>query len=302
MRPFRRPPGPGAIDRTVPTDVVEVLTSPGVCEPRADARVGSRGRRGYSTVGSRRRRPGGWSCAGRRGSRAASSPCSPAGRCSWCSRRRLLAGCSAPLKPQTAADRTSPPELGACYVLTPKDTDAPSNATATVPCTQPHTSETFAIGDAARPRPARSTPPRPTGSWIYPTCERAFEKFIGVDESLAMRVKLSWAWFRPSQRGWDKGARWYRCDLVGGTEEASALHPAAHDRPGAVPGQAARGVAAVRPGPQRAGLRRRSPAPRRTTGARSPRSSSAARATPTPATGWCRCAHATSAPTRSGRG
>ena len=36
----------------------------------------------------------------------------------------LLGGCaSAPLKPQTAADKSTPPKLGACYVLTPKDTE-----------------------------------------------------------------------------------------------------------------------------------------------------------------------------------
>ena len=34
----------------------------------------------------------------------------------------LLAGCTAPLKPQTAADKTTPPQLGACYDLMPKDT------------------------------------------------------------------------------------------------------------------------------------------------------------------------------------
>jgi hypothetical protein len=34
-------------------------------------------------------------------------------------------------------------------------------------------------------------------------------------------VQLSWAWFRPSERGWDKGARWYRCDLVGGPADAA---------------------------------------------------------------------------------
>ncbi len=133
----------------------------------------------------------------------------------------VLAGCSAPLKPQTAADRTSPPKLGACYVLTPQDTDAPSSATTSVPCTQPHTSETFAIGTLPASTGTEYAS-KAHGKWIYPTCERAFEKFIGVDESLALRVTLSWAWFRPSQRGWDKGARWYRCDLVGGTEEASA--------------------------------------------------------------------------------
>ncbi len=133
----------------------------------------------------------------------------------------LLAGCAAPLKPETVADKTTAPTLGACYVLTPKDTEKASNITEPVACTKPHTSQTFAVGTLPAST-GESYESAGHGKWIFPTCERAFERFIGVDESLAMRVQLSWAWFRPSERGWDKGARWYRCDLVGGPAEAAA--------------------------------------------------------------------------------
>jgi hypothetical protein len=34
-----------------------------------------------------------------------------------------------------------------------------------------------------------------------------------------MRTILSWAWFRPSQQAWDAGARWYRCDVIGGGDQ-----------------------------------------------------------------------------------
>ncbi len=137
----------------------------------------------------------------------------------------LLAACAAPLKPTTTADRTTVPKLGACYVLTPADTDRSSSAIEPVPCSEPHTSETFAVGTlpATTGKDYRASG---HGKWIYPTCSRAFEKFLSVDESLALRVQLSWAWFRPSSRGWDKGARWYRCDVVGGpatTQQYAAL-------------------------------------------------------------------------------
>lgn len=133
----------------------------------------------------------------------------------------VLGACSAPLKPQTVADRATPPKLGACYVLTPQDTGQPSNASAPVPCTQQHTAQTFAIGTLPASTGKDYGSPA-HGQWIYPTCEKAFEKFLGIDESLALRVQLSWAWFRPSQRGWDNGARWYRCDLVGGRADATS--------------------------------------------------------------------------------
>ena len=127
----------------------------------------------------------------------------------------LLAACTAPLKPETVADKTTPPKLGACYRLEPADTDRPSSSSEPVSCSGQHTSQTFAVGTLPSST-GKAYKSSAHGKWIYPTCERAFERFLGVDESLALRVRLSWAWFRASERGWGKGARWYRCDVVGG--------------------------------------------------------------------------------------
>ncbi|MEO5653992.1 MAG: septum formation family protein [Marmoricola sp.] len=136
----------------------------------------------------------------------------------------LLAACAAPLKPATPADRATPPELGACYQLTPKETAELSSAAEPVACTTKHTSQTFAIGDLPKSSgSAREAAAH--GKWVYRTCQTAFEKFLGIDESLALRVQLSWAWFRPSERGWDDGARWYRCDLVGGRADSTRYAP-----------------------------------------------------------------------------
>jgi len=132
----------------------------------------------------------------------------------------LLAACSAPLKPETVADRTTPPKLGSCYVITPADTERSSNGSEPVSCSKPHTSQTFAVGTLPETT-GKGYKASGHGKWIYPTCQRAFERFLGVDESLSMRIRLSWAWFRPSPRGWEKGARWYRCDVVGGSSDAS---------------------------------------------------------------------------------
>ena len=134
----------------------------------------------------------------------------------------LTTSCTAPLQKQTAADKTVPPKLGACYRLTPKDTSERSNASAPVPCSTPHTSETFAIGELPASTGKDYGAPA-HGKWVFPVCEKAFERFLSVDESRALRVQLSWSWFRPSQRGWDKGARWYRCDLVGGRADATSF-------------------------------------------------------------------------------
>ncbi len=132
----------------------------------------------------------------------------------------LLGACAAPLKPATPADRATPPRLGACYQLTPKDTESPSSTADPVPCTTDHTAQTFAIGELPEST-GSSWKSAAHGRWIYRTCQLAFQKFLGIDDSLALRVQLSWAWFRPSEKAWDGGARWYRCDLVGGPAEAS---------------------------------------------------------------------------------
>jgi hypothetical protein len=118
-----------------------------------------------------------------------------------------------------STDSTVVPDVGACRVLTPDDVAQPSNASTTVPCTEKHTAETFAA--AALPGRFAQTAYDDQGlaAWAYRTCSDRFISFTGADESLAMRTILSWAWFRPSQQAWDAGARWYRCDVIGGGDQ-----------------------------------------------------------------------------------
>ncbi len=124
----------------------------------------------------------------------------------------------------TDADAVEPPELGACRVLAPGDIAEPDNADETVPCGRDHTAETFAVGTfpPAVARGAEYSDPD-LGAYVYETCSPKFEKFLGGDESAVMRSMLTWAWFRPSEDAWDEGARWYRCDVVAGTETSASL-------------------------------------------------------------------------------
>lgn len=134
----------------------------------------------------------------------------------------LVAGCSADgagsdVDPEQV-DAVEAPELGACRDLTPEDVALPTNATRTVPCSEPHTAQTYAVGDLpAELQDAEYDDPA-LGGFAYRTCSNRFQKFVGGDESLVMRAVVSWAWFRPSEEAWSNGARWYRCDIVGGGE------------------------------------------------------------------------------------
>jgi hypothetical protein len=122
---------------------------------------------------------------------------------------------------KTDEDPIETPTLGACRVLTPEDVAEPSNSSEVVDCSEDHTAETFAVGTFPAKLTRNGDADNPDlGAYIYDVCSKKFQSFLGGDESLVMRSLLTWAWFRPSQEAWDKGARWYRCDVVGGTEES----------------------------------------------------------------------------------
>ncbi|WP_036563958.1 septum formation family protein [Nocardioides halotolerans] len=119
-------------------------------------------------------------------------------------------------------DAVEPPQQGACRVLTPEDVALPSNATKVVDCSTRHTAETFAVGDLPPVAADAAYDAEELGAFAYQTCSTKFREFLGADESTVLRTVVSWAWFRPSEKAWEKGARWYRCDVIGGGEESKA--------------------------------------------------------------------------------
>jgi hypothetical protein len=134
----------------------------------------------------------------------------------------ITTACGNPLRHEADADRLTPPKVGACRDLEAADLDEATNSSPVVPCSHEHTAQTFAVGTLP---PATGTAYRDArhGAFVFGACTTAFREFLGVDESLALRVRLAWAWFRPSEKGWGRGARWYRCDVVGGPEGATKL-------------------------------------------------------------------------------
>jgi len=122
---------------------------------------------------------------------------------------------------QESIDSIETPELGACRLLTPEDITETSNASDVVDCKDDHTAETFAIGTFPKSLTSDGDAENvDLGGYIYKTCNERFQSFLGGEESAVMRSTLTWAWFRPSDEAWDKGARWYRCDVVGGGEQS----------------------------------------------------------------------------------
>lgn len=119
-------------------------------------------------------------------------------------------------------DATDPPDLGSCRVLTPDDVEQPANATKTVDCSEKHTAQTFLVDDLPASFADSAYDDPAVGKYAYDRCSKAYADFLGADESLVLRTILSWAWFRPSDKAWAQGARWFRCDVVGGTSNSDA--------------------------------------------------------------------------------
>ncbi|RYE76309.1 MAG: hypothetical protein EOO74_08640 [Myxococcales bacterium] len=137
----------------------------------------------------------------------------------------VLAGCaSGPLAEDKPSDATKPPTLGACRTLSPGDVEKSVDDSEEVSCARKHTAETFLVSSLPAATGTKYAA-RAHGAHVHRTCSVAFQKFIGADESLAMRTRLSWAWFRASEKGWAKGARWFRCDVVGGQAQDKAFRP-----------------------------------------------------------------------------
>lgn len=141
----------------------------------------------------------------------------------------LLTACS--LDKETDADKLTTPELGACRDLRAADLEKASNGTEVVPCSEDHTAQTFAVGTLPEST-GTGYRDRKHGRFVYRTCQKAFGEFLGADESLVLRIRLSWAWFRPSETAWEKGPRWYRCDVVGGPVDAKELRDLPEDARG----------------------------------------------------------------------
>jgi hypothetical protein len=118
---------------------------------------------------------------------------------------------------------TAAPDVGACRVLTPEDVARPTNDTTPEACTKPHTAQTYAVDSLPARFAHASYDDGDVAAYAYRTCTQQFMDFTGADESLAMRTILGWAWFRPSPSAWQDGARWYRCDVVGGGDHSTKL-------------------------------------------------------------------------------
>lgn len=148
------------------------------------------------------------------------------------------------------------PELGSCRVLEPADAEQRANSGDVVDCAAgEHTAQTFAVGSFPDELTDASYTDERLGEFVFETCSDRFASFIGGDESASLRSLVSWVWFRPTEDAWEAGARWYRCDVVGGADTSSTYRPLPEDATGLLNDRPDEWMACVR-GPQVAGAER----------------------------------------------
>ncbi len=131
--------------------------------------------------------------------------------------------------PPPRAREVTPPAQDACFALSYAEALAPTTRTPTTACDRPHTAQTFAVGrletvvdghllavDAAR---VRAQPEE--------QCEARLGGFLGGTEEDRRLGMLRTVWFTPTVAQSDRGAEWFRCDViaVGADEELAELEP-----------------------------------------------------------------------------
>lgn len=129
----------------------------------------------------------------------------------------LLTACGA-----NPSDTTKAPANGACRSLTLPDLSARISNAKEVPCSSPHNAQTFIVATFP-PSVGTSDQSLALGAYAYQVCAPAFETYLGASDSLVLRIQLSWAWFGPTSDAWKRGARWFRCDVVGAPADLSSL-------------------------------------------------------------------------------
>lgn len=127
---------------------------------------------------------------------------------------------STPEAPRTAAPASAPPPPAppgeGCYRLPFADLAEPTNSRAPVGCDVRHDAQTFHVGtlDLVVDGHALAVDADRVVGGLDETCDRRLARYLGGTVEERRLTRLRAVWFAPTLRQADRGARWYRCDVV----------------------------------------------------------------------------------------
>lgn len=137
------------------------------------------------------------------------------------------AAATLPSEPATTPRPVVPPAPGktACYRLAPGQLTRPTNDSEPVPCNSPHTSRTIFVGtlDTVVNGHSVAVDSAFVQRQLASTCPRKLASYVGGSAKARDLSRFAVVWFSPTLAESDRGADWFRCDLVAFSVETSLL-------------------------------------------------------------------------------
>ena len=163
----------------------------------------------------------GCTAADRDGQSSGSSSTGPDGRSatSSASAPPVSPGAAAADGTSTSADVEPSPETpleGACYDLTLDEVTEPTSDHPPVPCADTHTTRTIHVGllDTVVDGHLLAVDSAVAQEQVVESCSSRFARHVGGGERGRELSRLQVVWFSPTLEQSDRGATWFRCDVV----------------------------------------------------------------------------------------
>lgn len=137
----------------------------------------------------------------------------------------LVSGCfggggpQAEPTPATFSDPPAPkpaPKAGACYALSFGKAARPTGGGRAVPCSKPHTAITMYVGTDQPILDGHllAVDSDQVQSQLATECPKQLASYLGADTRRLELSRFETVWFGPKVKQADRGARWFRCDVV----------------------------------------------------------------------------------------
>jgi Septum formation len=113
------------------------------------------------------------------------------------------------------APPAAPPAAG-CYRLSTDQLAEPANSSAPVPCSGPHTAATIYVGrlDMVVDGHAVGVDSAAVQRQLSTTCPRRLAAYVGGSGRTRALSRFNVVWYSPTLEQSDRGADWFRCDLI----------------------------------------------------------------------------------------
>lgn len=121
-----------------------------------------------------------------------------------------------PQETQTTATPAPAPREGVCSRLDYAEAVAPTARGRTVPCSRPHTAQTFLVGslDLVAGGHLLAVDSDRAQQQATETCRDAVDEHVGASPAAMRLTMVEPVWFTPSMDEAAQGADWVRCDVV----------------------------------------------------------------------------------------